>query len=229
MDGSVLYPDDSQSVDTTSTASEVKPPDKPKKNAAPATNRDSIDIKSPNKRYDFKLSTITGVNLVELRSRLGHGSAISDTSLFVHLRLCWLEAIANNRSITNGATNLAICLNGSFNGKTAQCYKSVSTLAKELGVSIETIRRYLRALEAAGYLHTLSRAGNYRQNIYYPDFRLTTPHKELGTTPTLLCNDLPQTRGRISKNNPYKNTKAKSNETEQSSTEDFMNYAEEWR
>ncbi len=56
-----------------------------------------------------------------------------------------------------------------YKGKNSTCWPSIGELSKRMGKNKDTVRKYLRELEAKGYLKTRSR-GIGRSHLYTPSY-----------------------------------------------------------
>lgn len=112
------------------------------------------------------------------------------------LSLIGRVAVAPNLSRTS--IRLFIVLAEKLNRKTGFCYPGVHSLATELGVSPQAIRKACRELEKTGFIHVEQNASTYRTNLFFLDFRkqgatksqhsdVATPiHSETGVSGSLI-------------------------------------------
>lgn len=96
---------------------------------------------------------------------------LGDASAFDAMTLKLIGSVAINPSLSRTSIRLFIVLGGKLNRKKGFCYPGVPTLAKELGVSPQAIRKACRELERAGFIHVEQNASTCRTNLFYLDFR----------------------------------------------------------
>ena len=86
---------------------------------------------------------------------------------FMRSLFLWLQQIAADSSLPEGASRLAICLAGYVNQRSRDAWPTQETLATELSVNIRTVRRTIAEMEAHGHLEVVAR-GWHRSNSYRP-------------------------------------------------------------
>jgi DNA-binding transcriptional regulator YhcF (GntR family) len=85
--------------------------------------------------------------------------------------------LVRDPGLSRTAIRLYVVLAGKINRKAGSCYPGVNSLADELGVSAQAIRKACRELEAAGFIHIDQNASVYRTNVFYLDFRELSSEK----------------------------------------------------
>jgi Helix-turn-helix domain len=90
----------------------------------------------------------------------------------------WLDTVALLSADEASVYKVAICLYRHFNCKTGQCNPGFKTIAAETGLSIRTVRRAIKVLEAEGLLQPWMQPGAKR------DFVLTLPAEPIAADVT---------------------------------------------
>jgi DNA-binding MarR family transcriptional regulator len=65
------------------------------------------------------------------------------------------------------AIRLFVVLAHMMNRRTGSCYPGINSLAEELGVTPQAVRRACRELENAGFIHVEHNASTLRTNLYF--------------------------------------------------------------
>jgi hypothetical protein len=108
-------------------------------------------------------------------------STTADKPKFMRALFMWLQQIAADSSLPEGASRLAICLAGYVNQRSRDAWPTQETLATELSVNIRTVRRTITEMDERGHLEVVSR-GWHRSNSYRPIWKDRTVVPGLDTT-----------------------------------------------
>lgn len=72
-----------------------------------------------------------------------------------------------NPGLPRTAIRLFVVLAYMMNRRTGSCYPGVNSLAQELGVTPQVVRRACRELENAGFIHVEHNASTLRTNLFF--------------------------------------------------------------
>ena len=102
--------------------------------------------------------------------RLNLRPFLNDQVEFDRAVLICIAKLVRVPGVFRTAIRLYVVLAEKANRRTGCCYPGVNSLADELGVSPQAIRKSCRELELAGFIHVDHNASTYRTNVYYLDF-----------------------------------------------------------
>lgn len=107
-----------------------------------------------------------------LSKELNASQFLGNPTAFDHALWKFIAELARKPDLSKTALRLYVVLAERTNRKTGYCYPGVHTLANELTVSPQAVRKACRELECAGFIHVERNASNFRTNVYVLDFRM---------------------------------------------------------